>query len=130
MANHTVDVGLRVDGGDASASALDRMTAALFGDLRAARVGAVSRPTGTGEQGAKSGLVPLAGELTVSGVVSASVWLLYRTVVAFVERSKARSVTVKVGETEVEVTGASKDEVAAALELAVRHVTTEKSGDE
>jgi len=121
MGNHTVDVGLRITCADASPRTLDRLTTVLFDDLRAARVGSVGRPSATGEQGGKSGLASLAGELTVGGVVSTSVWLLHRTVVAFLDRGKAHSVTVKVGTKEITVTGATKDEAAKAMELAFQH---------
>lgn len=128
MGNHTVDVGLRIDGADVAPRALDRLTSVLSDDLRAARVGTVGRPSAGGAPGAKSGLVPLVGELTVTGVASTGVWLLHRTIVAFLDRSKARSVTVKLGATEIEVTSATKDEVARALEAAVQHALDNSSG--
>lgn len=121
MGNHTVDVVLSIDGAGASPQALDRLTTLLVGDLRAARVGRVERCSAPAAQGSKSGLVPLVGELTVSGMASAAVWLLYKTLTAFLERSKAHSITVKLGATEVKVTAASKGEIAEVLKLAAEH---------
>ncbi|MPZ85273.1 MAG: hypothetical protein GEV28_34760 [Actinophytocola sp.] len=122
MGNHTVDIVMSIDGADASPQALDRLTTLLIGDLRTARVGRVDRRSAPAGQGSKSGLVPLVGELTVSGMASAAVWLLYKTLTAFLDRSKARSITVKVGAAEIEVTAASKDEIAKVMALAVQHV--------
>lgn len=123
MGNHTVDVVLSLDGADASPQALDRLTTSLLGDLRAARVGRVDRRSAPAEQGSKSGLVPLVGELTVSGMASAGVWLLYKTLTAFLERSRARSITVTLGGTRIEVTAAAKGEIAEVLKLAAEHAS-------
>jgi len=97
---------------------LDRLTDGLADDLRAARVGTVSRGTAAGAPGSKSGLAQTLGELLVGGAVPGSLLVVHRTVVQFLERSKARSVTVEVNGKKITITAATAGETAEALRIA------------
>ncbi|WP_326837317.1 hypothetical protein VSH64_20885 [Amycolatopsis rhabdoformis] len=123
MGEGTVDLLVRIDGDGASRTTLDRLSTILAGDLRAARVGRVDRATTAADHGTKSGVLPVLGDLTVNGVAVTAATVLYKTLTAFLDRSKARSVTVKLGDTEVVVNAATKSEVADALALAMKHAT-------
>jgi hypothetical protein len=125
MGARTVDLVVRIDGCEGPPALLDRLSTVLFDDLRAARIGRVGRGTADAGHGSKAGIFPLIGELTVNGMVAAAAVTLYKTLTAFLDRSKARSVTVKLGEVEVVVTAATKHEVADALALAVRQAAGE-----
>ncbi len=113
-----VDLTLRVEGADQAPATAQRLADQLFDELRAARVGRVGRVPGPAQPGGKSGAAQVVGQLAVSGAASGALLTIHRTVVAFLNRSKARSVTVKIGDTEVVITAATGHEVARAMELA------------
>lgn len=92
---------------------IDALTFQLMSEIRAMRTFAVraaeDRPTANG----KSGVGQQIGTLIVSGVFSAAAIRSLRDVlVAYIERTKARAVRVRVGEMEVTVTGASRSDLA------------------
>ncbi|MBE1496263.1 antitoxin component of MazEF toxin-antitoxin module [Amycolatopsis lexingtonensis] len=121
MNEDTVGLMLQIDSGGGSRAALDRLSTVLMGELCAARIGRVARSTAEAEHGSKSGVVPVLGDLTVNGVAASAAALLYKTLMGFLDRSKARSVTVKLGDAEIVVNAATKNEVAEALALAMKH---------
>ncbi|OLR93161.1 hypothetical protein [Actinokineospora bangkokensis] len=111
------DLTLRLDA-EGTPATVDRLTGVLFDDLRAARVGVVSRVGTAGAAGSKSGIGQTLGELLVGGTVPGSLLVVHRTIVKFLERSKARSVTVEVDGKKVTITAATAEETAAALRIA------------
>jgi hypothetical protein len=108
-----------VDADGQTPTTLDRLTSSLFDDLRAARVGTVARGTAPAAAGSKSGIGQVLGELAVSSTVPGTALVLHRTVVAFLNRAKAKSVTVEVNGKKVTITGATAAETQKALDLAV-----------
>lgn len=110
------EVTLRVDGGD-DAAGLDRLTTILFGDLRALGVARVSRANGVDAAGSKSGTTQSIAELVLTGALpAAAITGVYKTITAFLDRAKARSVTWRQGDQEIVLTAVSGDEQRAFVE--------------
>ncbi|MCR6484983.1 hypothetical protein M8542_19315 [Amycolatopsis sp. OK19-0408] len=108
------DVVLRVDAADPDL--LDDATTALYEDLRDLGDVRVGRVEEAAEPGAKSGLGTALGDLVLSGGTVAAV---YRVIVAWLGRSKARSVTWVQGEDKVELTALSGADQRRVIELIV-----------
>lgn len=106
------DVVLRVNGEDREE--LDRATTALYDDLRTLGDVQVRRGDEAGGPGAKSGVGGSIAELLLSG---GTVGAVYRVVVAWLGRSKARSVTWVQGEDKVELTAVSGADQRRVIEL-------------
>jgi hypothetical protein len=110
--------------GDESADAarLDELGRQLAGDLRAAGPLSV-RPLmpQPPPPGSKSGVAEQIGYLVVSGLLSATTIRAIRDViVAYLARTRARAVRIKVGDREVTLDGAS----AADLSAVTRQLTS------
>lgn len=117
------DVVLRVDAEDREL--LDSATTALYDDLRALGDVRVSRGAEAAAAGAKSGLGAALGDLLVSGGTVAAV---YRVIIAWLGRSKARSVTWVQGEEKVELTALSGADQRRVIELlAEKHRAAENA---
>ncbi|MGH3863432.1 hypothetical protein [Actinokineospora sp.] len=110
------EVTLRVDGGD-DAAGLDRLTTLLFSDLRALGVAKVTRADGVEAHGGKSGTTQSIAELILTGALpAAAITGVYKTVTAFLDRAKARSVTWRQGDQEIVLTALSSDEQRKFIE--------------
>jgi hypothetical protein len=106
------DIVLRVDAADREQ--LDRATTALYDDLRALGDVRVRRGDEAAAAGSKSGVAGSIAELLLSG---GTVGAVYRVVVAWLGRSKARSVTWVQGEDKVELTALSGADQRRVIEL-------------
>ncbi|WP_424184522.1 hypothetical protein ACOBQX_21815 [Actinokineospora sp. G85] len=113
-----MDLTLVVDGEGQTPATLDKLVDSLAADLRAARVGVVTRGTQAPAGGSKSGIAQVLGELAVTGTVPGSLLIAHRTIVAFLNRAAAKSVTVEVNGKKVTITGATAEETAEALRVA------------
>jgi hypothetical protein len=112
------DVVLRVDSEDEDPVWLERTTTALFGDLRSLGLVNVGRALEEVPAGGKSGVGQSIATLVVSGVLSAgTVTALYKVIAAFLDRTKARSVTWKENGKEIVLTAVSAKDQRAAVEL-------------
>jgi hypothetical protein len=120
------DVTLDILAGDQSTLVqVDTLSRQLMSDIRALRAFSVRVATGPGPSGGKSPAVEHVGTLIVSGVFSATALRALREVIiAYVGRTKARAVTVRVGTTEVTLAGASSSdlsEIARQLSVIVEN---------
>ena len=85
---------------------LPRLTTALFQDLHSSGLVDVERARAEAPAGAKAGIGADILELIIKGVFStATVGAVTKIVLAFLERTKARSVTWVSGDKKVVVTG-------------------------
>ncbi|WP_280232593.1 effector-associated constant component EACC1 [Nocardia cyriacigeorgica] len=97
---------------------LDRITDELRGDLEELRGISVRTVTAPAADGTKSGVVEQLGQLAISGgALTPVAWAIHGIVVTLIERSGARSITVKKGDTEVTITGASAEQMDRLLDL-------------
>lgn len=90
----------------------------LADDLSRARL-ATKPATGAGRPGDKSTAAYLAELVLTGGLAVATVEAAANVIVAFVERQAARRVTVRVGDTEVVVEGASARDARRAVQAAL-----------
>ncbi|HEY0696677.1 MAG TPA: hypothetical protein VGD43_02580 [Micromonospora sp.] len=96
---------------------LYELTNQLARDLRSIRDVIVDRVTAPAGPDTKSPTVGQIGGLVLSGLLSAAgITALKDIVVAFVQRSGARSVTVRKGDNEVVLTGVSRRDLSAAAQ--------------
>jgi Effector Associated Constant Component 1 len=85
---------------------VDRLCTGLTDDLRQVR-GVSVKPAEGWEPGGKSGTGIEIGKLVIGGVFStATVQALARVLVAYINRTGARSIRIRRGDTEVVLTGA------------------------
>lgn len=116
---------LRLDAGDVDARRRSQLTKSLFDELRALHLVTVARSERPAPAGAKSGSGQSIAELVISGVLSAStVGAVAKVISAYIERTKARSVTWVQDGREVTLTGIAKADqsaLAAALAEAAKH---------
>jgi hypothetical protein len=104
-------VTLRVD---ADPVQLDRLTSALFRDVRELALVKVAKGRDTAPEGAKSGTGSPIADLVLTGLFSAgTVTAITKVVLAYLERTKARSVTWIDGDKSVLFTGISSDDQRA-----------------
>jgi hypothetical protein len=96
---------------------LDESTGRLATDLRRIDGVVVAPLTGPAPGGGKSDVVHQVGGLLVSGLLSAAgLKAIGDVVVAYLGRSGARKITVRHGDREITVTGASAADVAAVVD--------------
>lgn len=105
-----------------TAERLDTLTQGFAEDLRAiprVRVGPATRPAPTPAPG-KSPEAWELGMLVVGGLFSATTMrAIVQIAIAYTERTKARSITVRSGETELVITGSTRiDDPLLVAELA------------
>jgi hypothetical protein len=106
-----------VNGNGVTGVALDKLTQQLAADLNSVSRIAAKPAAGTADAGTKSQFAQDIGILVVSGVFSAATVKAIRDViVAYVERTKARSVILRRGDSELEITAVSAQELAAVTE--------------
>jgi hypothetical protein len=111
------EVVLHIYNGDGDASRLDRVTTALYDDLRESGAVRVRRADQDAEAGAKSGVGGSIAELVLTGTLSGgTVTAVYKVIVAWLDRTKARSVTWKDGEKELVLTAVSSKEQRRVFE--------------
>ena len=95
---------------------LDESAGRLAADLRRIDGVRVAPLTAPAPAGAKSDVVPQIGGLIVSGLLSAAgLKAVADVAVAYLGRSGARKITVRHGEREITVTGASAADVAGVV---------------
>ncbi|BDT88470.1 hypothetical protein GV791_19260 [Nocardia cyriacigeorgica] len=112
------DVVFVIDGGRRGSDWLDQVTGELRADLEEIRGVRVRAVAASAPEGAKSGVVEQIGQLAVSGGALATAALLVRDIVAkFIDRAGARSITIKKGDDELTLTGASADQIDRLLDL-------------
>ena len=112
------EVKLLVDAGAVDDAELDRLTTSLFKDLRTTGLVKVVRGEADVPANSKSGTAAQLGELIITGAFStATVATLGRVITAYIGRTKARSVVWQDGERKVELTGVSKKDQLALVEL-------------
>ena len=112
------EVTLLVDGGAVDEAGLDRLTSSLFKDLRTTGLVKVVKKEENAPAGSKSGTAAMLGELVLTGVFStATVATLGKVITAYIGRTKARSVVWQDGDRKVELTGVSKKDQLALVEL-------------
>ncbi|MGA8116255.1 MAG: hypothetical protein WCA46_21565 [Actinocatenispora sp.] len=105
-------VTVELDAGAVRDERLDRLCGELAADLRGVPRLTVRRATVPATEGTKAGVVDSLSTLLVSGTFSVALVRSLRDVLtAFVQRSQARSVTVRHGDVEIQVTGASRADV-------------------
>lgn len=108
------EVVLRIDAEPAQQA---RLTTVLFQDLRATGLVKVAKAREEAPADAKAGVGSDLAELIVSGVFSAgTVTAVTKIVVAYLERTKARSVTWIDGDKKVVFTGIARDDQKALAE--------------
>ena len=95
---------------------LDESTMQLMRDLRQVAGIAVRPLSGSAIGTGKSGTVQEIGTLAVSGLLSAAgLKAISDVIVAYLQRSGARQITVRNGEHEITVTGASAADVSSVV---------------
>lgn len=105
----------------------DTLTLQLMSDIRAIRSFAVRSALDTPTDSGKSGTAQQIGTLIVSGLFSAATIRALRDVlIAYIDRTKARGVQIRTGDTEVTITGASR----ADLSDIARQLGAAQDGDE
>jgi hypothetical protein len=110
---------LDVEADGVTGTRADALTRQLAADVRALHAFRVRTASATAPEGSKSTGHDIA-TLVVTGVFSAATMQALRDViVAYVERTKVRGVTVRVGPAEVTVTGASKADLSKIVEQLV-----------
>jgi hypothetical protein len=111
---------LRLDAGDVDAQQRNQLTKSLFESIRALHLVTVARAEQAAPAGAKSGTGQSIAELVITGVLSTgTVTAIAKVITAYVERTKARSVTWVQDGREVTLTGIAKaDQSALAAALA------------
>ena len=108
-------VELRVESGAAALAGESTLLDLLSEDLALRRIGEVGKMTGERPAHSKSVMGEVLG-LVVSGAGAGALVTIHRTVVAFLNRTKARSVTVRYGDVEVVIQAHNVDETRAILE--------------
>lgn len=112
------EVKLLVDAGAVDEAELNRLTSSLFKDLRTTGLVKVVRSESESPANSKSGGASQLGELIITGVFStATIATLGRVITAYIARTRARSVTWQDGDRKVELTGVSKEDQLALVEL-------------
>ncbi|MBE1489639.1 hypothetical protein [Plantactinospora soyae] len=110
---------------------LERLTTQLAQDLRAIREISVRPAVAPPQQGAKSATISQVGSLVVSGLLSAAgLNALRDIIVAYLQRSSARSITLRVGEREVILTGGAGAKDLAAVSKQLQALVSEPEGPE
>ncbi|OLB81125.1 MAG: hypothetical protein AUI14_04495 [Actinobacteria bacterium 13_2_20CM_2_71_6] len=105
---------------------LDALARQLAFDIRALRMFSVQGVAAPTSSDGKSTTANQIGTLVVSGVFSATaIRALRDVIVAYLDRTKARAVTVRVGSTEVTLTGASASDLS---EIARQLTSTVEGG--
>ena len=108
------EVVLRID---ADPAQLSRLTTALFQDLRASGLVKVAKGREEAPEGTMSGVGDVL-DLIIKGAFSAgTLGAVTKIVVAYLERTKARSVTWDDGKRKVVFTGIARDDQKALAEL-------------
>ncbi|HEV7907909.1 MAG TPA: hypothetical protein VGP03_07200 [Pseudonocardiaceae bacterium] len=120
------EVTLRVDGGDVNDARLHQLTASLLKDLRALGLVKVARGEIDAPAGSKSGTAGQIAELVITGLFSAStISTIGKVIIAYVDRTKARSVTWEESDRKVQFTGMSKADQQALTNLLAGHNGTD-----
>ncbi|WP_436493078.1 effector-associated constant component EACC1 [Actinokineospora sp. HUAS TT18] len=121
---------LRVEGVHADEMILDGLTSALHDDLRALSTVVVRRAdSGPAPANSKSGPATSISDLLVTGLGPAVVLGVYRTIVAYLNRAKARSVTWIQDGREVTLTALSDSAQQKVIEQLAAQEPREKPQD-
>jgi hypothetical protein len=111
---------LSIDSTDIDSARLDRLTMLLYNDLRALKIIGVHRSEELPLPGGKSGVGQSIGELVLTGGLSAGVvTAVYKVIVAYLDRVKARSVTWTQDGREVTLTGLPPKEQEKMIKLLI-----------
>ena len=111
---------LSIDSTDVDPARLDRLTTQLYDDLRSLKIIGVHRPEDAPVPGGKSGAAQSLGELVLTGGLSAGVvTAVYKVIVAYLDRVKARSVTWTQDGREVTLTGLPPREQEKMIKLLI-----------
>lgn len=121
---------ITIDLSDCTAERTDALTRALRSELLSSEVDSVVPAPELTPPGAKSGLGQSVGVLLVSGTfTAAALSSITQIVKAWLDRAKARAVTIERGGHKLTLAGASHRDQRAVVEEWIRVVSQEKAPD-